>query len=258
MTSMRESLSDSEAARRRGDFGSQDGRVVVVDDAMAFSTLGDPARLALPAMLPRALVICGGASVTKCLRTAPRASARGWWPRSPLASSGDSIGAAAQSCAPLSTGAPLSSATLATLGSPRQTAPATASLGARPLRPLAQCAAMLRPHNTTRSRSVGEMSAALSTLGERGGGVRGDSGQEGGLARGDLCAARARARASAAMSCGRRPRGNNCAMSQASSFGGMANDRQPRERARATRSGTAVPNWRRCGPATVGLPRKYH
>ena len=87
MTSMRESLSDSEAARRRGDFGSQDGRVVVVDDAMAFSTLGDPARLALPAMLPRALVICGGASVTKCLRTAPRASARGWWPRSPVASS---------------------------------------------------------------------------------------------------------------------------------------------------------------------------
>ena len=117
MTTMRESLSDSEAARHRGDFGSQDGRVVVVvDGAMAFSTLGDPAQLALPAMSPRALVICGSASVTKCLRTATRASARGWWPRSPLASSSDSIGAAAQSCAPVSAGAPLSSATLATLG----------------------------------------------------------------------------------------------------------------------------------------------
>ena len=252
---IRESLSDSEATRSPGDCASEGDPVVVANGAAASSTLGDTARLALPAASPRAMTNCPGACVAKCSRTLPPESTRGCWPMSPLASPSASI--VAQSFAPLSAGAPPSAATLASLGSPRQPAPATISLGARPVRPLAQWAAMLRPHNTTPARRVGEMFASLSGLGERRGGVQEESGHENAPSRDDLRAARGRARASPAMSCGRRPRGNNCAMSQASSVGGIANDRQARERARTFRSGAVVPNWRRYGQATIGLPRKY-
>ena len=229
---MRESLSESSTTRSRGDCASEGGPVDVASGAAASSILDDPARLSLPTLSPRALTNCAGASVTKCLWTMPRESARCWWPESPLVSSSDFIGAAAQSFAPLSAGAPLSAPTLAALGSPRQPAPTTIPPGARPLRPLAQWRAMLRPHNTTRSRAVGETLASLSTLGERRGGVPGETGHDCGLFPGDLRAARARARASPAISCGRRPRGNNCAMSQVSSPAGMASDLHSRECAR--------------------------
>ena len=202
---IKESLSDSDTTRNRGDCASTGGPVVCAHGAAASSTLDDPARLSLPTMSRRALTNCAGASVTISSWSAPRDSMRGWWPKSPLASSSDSIGADARSLAPLSAGGPLSAAALAALGSPRPITPSTIPLGARPLRPLAQWAAMLRPHNTTRSRAVGEMSASLSTLGERRGGVStlGERASTGGLSRGDLRAARARARASPATSCGR-------------------------------------------------------